>query len=73
MHASYRDNSRQLQPAGLPNTAFSAAFLKALARLAARRIDSSTEIVVLPTGAADLGEIKLVLRALGVMRDRRAS
>jgi hypothetical protein len=56
---------------GIPQTAFAAAFLRALARLAARRPDSSIEIV-LPTGAAKLGEIELVLRALGLIRDRRA-
>jgi hypothetical protein len=38
-----------------------AAFLKALARLAARRPDRSTEIT-LPTGVANIGEIELVLR-----------
>jgi hypothetical protein len=46
--------------------------LRALARLNARRPDSSTEKITLPVGAADIGEITLVLRALGLIRDRRA-
>jgi hypothetical protein len=45
------------------------AFLRALARLVARRTDSSTKIII-PVGVANIGEIELVLRALGVMRDR---
>ena len=49
-----------------PNTAFSAAFLRALARLAARRPELSTKIV-LPTGVSNLDEIELVLRALGLI------
>lgn len=47
------------QQAGPPQTAMAAAFLKALARLAARRPDRSTEIT-LPTGVANIGEIELV-------------
>jgi hypothetical protein len=53
------------QQAGLPQTAMAAAFLKALARVAARRPDRSTEIT-LPTGVA-----KLVLCALGLIRASR--
>lgn len=53
----------------LPNTAFTAAFLKALERLIARSRDRSTKIP-LPTGPACIGEIELVLRALGLVQDR---
>jgi hypothetical protein len=55
------------QQAGLPNTAMAAAFLKALARLAARRPDRSTKIT-LPTGVTNIGGIELVLCALGLVR-----
>jgi hypothetical protein len=41
-----------------------AAFLNALARLAARRPDRSTEITP-PTGVANIGEIELVFVRLG--------
>ena len=58
------------QQAGLPQTAMAAVFLKALARLAACRPDRSTEIT-LPTGVANIGEIELVLCALGLIRASR--
>jgi hypothetical protein len=41
-------------------------------RLAARRPDGSTKITI-PTGIANIGEIELVLRGLGLIRDRRTS
>ena len=72
MLAPYRDCFHHPQ-SPFPNTALSAALLKALVRLVARRPDHSTKIT-LPTGAATIGEIKLVLRALDQVRnDRRAS
>ena len=57
---------------GIPQTAFATAFLKALVRLAARRPDRATKIT-LPTGVANIGELELVLRALGLIRGRRTS
>jgi hypothetical protein len=73
MHASYKGLLHRPQSgAPFPDTALSAAFLKALVRLVARRPDHFTKIA-LPTGAATIGEIKLVLRALDLIRDPRAS
>jgi hypothetical protein len=72
MPASYRDSSRQPQPAGLPDTAMAAAFLRALVRLAGAH-HSKTEVTI-PTGTVEIGELELVLCALGLIRnDRQAS
>jgi hypothetical protein len=72
--ASYKGcPPRPQSGAPFSNTALSAAFLKALVRLVARRPDHFTKIT-LPTGGATIGEIELVLRALNLIRnDRRAS
>jgi len=70
--ASYRDSPRRRQLAGRPPTAMQDAFLRAITRLAARRPDRSAQIA-LPTGIANIGEVELVLRALGAIRnDQRA-
>jgi hypothetical protein len=55
--------------AGLPDTAMAAAFLRALVRLVGTH---PTGTITIPTGVANLDEIELVLRALGLIRDRRA-
>lgn len=67
--ATPKSHSRQ---AGLPDTALASAYLAAVMRLAARRPDGSTKITI-PTGIANIGEIELVLRGLGLIRDRRTS
>jgi hypothetical protein len=54
--------------AGLPNTAMAAAFLRALARLAARPPNPSTAII-LSTGVSNIGEVELILCALGAIRN----
>ena len=65
MPASYKGCFHRLQ-SGAPfsNTALSAAFLKALVRLVARRPDHFTKIT-LPTGAVTIGELELVFARLG--------
>ena len=55
--------------AGLPQTAMAAAFLRALVRMVGA--NHSRTKVTLPTGIVDIGELELVLRALGLL-DRRA-
>jgi hypothetical protein len=67
MHAPFRQSSRRPQQI-IPDTLMAHAYLKALAHLAARQVDCSTQ-VILPTGPADIGEVELVLRALGRIRN----
>ena len=52
----------------IPDTAMASAFLNALVRLVGTH---HTTKVVLPTGTVDVDELELVLRALGLIQERR--
>jgi|RhiMethySRZTD1v2_1073278.scaffolds.fasta_scaffold16345_6 hypothetical protein len=54
----------------IPDTAMASAFLNALVRLTGA--NRSKTKVTLPTGIADVDEVEVVLRALGLIRDRKA-
>lgn len=63
--ATPKSHGRQ---AGLPETAMAAAFLRALVRLVGTH---HSKTITIPTGIVDVGELKLVLRALRLIDDRR--
>jgi hypothetical protein len=68
MLTPYRDCFHHPQ-SPFPDTALSAAFLKALVHLVARRPDHFTKIT-LPTGPATIHEIARALRNLNLTHDR---
>jgi hypothetical protein len=59
----HTNSARRTGPAGLPDTALAHAYLRALQRVAAKNNCQALQ-VMLPTGAAPVGEILIVLKNL---------